>query len=142
MTIEYGSLYKLIESGFGIDQDYNCSEKILYGANLAYNLGLHKGALILASGFGSGMGIESTCGALTAGIMVLSKLFVEDYAHEDERIKILCKEFLDRYRQEMGSINCNELKEKYRTEEQKCYYVILKSAEILDHIIQREIEKA
>ena len=38
-------LKDLIESGFGEKEGYNCAEKILYGANIAYSLGLPKEAL-------------------------------------------------------------------------------------------------
>ena len=56
-------LYDLIMNDFGKEEDYNCAEKILYGANKVYNLGLSKEALKLSAAFGGGMGIESTCGA-------------------------------------------------------------------------------
>lgn len=132
-------LAELIKNDFGEKEDLNCAEKILYGANIAYNLGLDKRALKLAAGFGGGMAIEDKCGALTAGIMVLSILFVEDRAHESDRIKDLTKELFDEYKSEMGSIDCAPLKEKHRTEELKCKNVILKAAELLDRIVTREL---
>ena len=131
----------LIEQGFGIDQDFNCAEKILYGANEAYGLGLDKKALKMAAGFGGGMAVGSVCGALTGSIMVLGNLFVVDKAHESTRSKDLVKELLANYEKEMGSINCEPLKEKYRTEKEKCFYVILKAAETLDAIVERERNK-
>ena len=82
-------LYNLINDGFGEKEDLNCAEKILYGANEAYQLGLDKEALKLSAGFGGGMAIESICGALTASVMVLGRLFVKNNAHESTRIKEL-----------------------------------------------------
>ncbi len=114
-------LKKLIRDGFGIDRDYNCAEKILYGANQVYDLGLSKDALKMASAFGGGMAIGSICGALTASLMVLGRLYVEDRAHESERIKALSKEFFKLYRNEMGCIDCARLKARYRTERRKVY---------------------
>lgn len=132
-------LKKLIEDGFGKDKDLNCAEKILYGSNEVYNLGLDKEALKLAAGFGGGMAVESACGALTGSIMVLSKLFVKDNAHESDKIKKLTTEFLDRYKSEMGNIDCKPLKENYRSPSSGCDKVILKAAENLDYIIRREL---
>ncbi|NMA95218.1 MAG: hypothetical protein GX974_04175 [Clostridiales bacterium] len=129
------SLYKLLESGYGDIEDLNCAEKILYGANKVYNLGLDKNALKLSAGFGGGMGIESVCGALTASIMVLSYLFVENVAHESTRIKNLSRELFDRYEKKMGYIDCTPLKYDYRTEIEGCHWVILEAAKILDEII-------
>ena len=51
-------LHELLKNGFGKDRDFNCAEKMLYGANEAYRLGLSPEALKLAAGFGGGMAIE------------------------------------------------------------------------------------
>lgn len=131
-------LTELIASGFGEKEDLNCAEKILHAANIAYDMQLDKNALRLASGFGGGMGIESTCGALAASVMVLGHLFIKERAHESGRIKELTSEFLDRYRTAMGAIDCSNLKATHRTEQEKCRPVILKAAEILDDIIKHE----
>lgn len=136
-----GLLYTLLAEGFGVHEDYNCAEKILYGSNIAYNFGLSSESLKLSAGFGGGMGIESSCGVLTAGIMVLSHLFVKNVAHEDTVIKERTSEFLNLYEKEMGSLNCNTLKEKYKTEDRKCQDIILKSAQILDNIILKYMER-
>ena len=133
-------LADLIKQGFGDVEDLNCAEKILYGANIAYNLDLNKEALKLAAGFGGGMAIEDKCGALTASIMVLGRLFDNDSAHESSRIKDLTKELFEDYKKEMGTIDCAPLKDKYRTEEFKCRNIIIKAAEVLDRIVKRELE--
>jgi C_GCAxxG_C_C family probable redox protein len=134
-------LYELLKSGYGKEQDFNCAEKILYGANEAYRLGLSNDALKMAAGFGGGMAVEDVCGVLTASTMVLGRLFVKNNAHESARIKELTKELLGSYRQAMGEMDCAPLKAKYRTEEIGCRDVILKAAEILDGIVERELKK-
>lgn len=132
-------LTDLLNEGFGIKEDLNCAETILYGANIAYNLGLEKDALKLAAGFGGGMGIGEMCGALTGSVMVLGEMFVSDRAHESLRIKKLAKEFLNEYEKEMGTFICKQLIPKYATKEHKCRVVILKAGEILDRIVAREL---
>jgi C_GCAxxG_C_C family probable redox protein len=131
-------LADMIKQGFGEKEDFNCAEKILYGANIAYNLGLDKEALKLAAGFGGGMAIEDKCGALTASIMVIGKLVVKERAHESNRIKELTLKLFNEYLNEMGSLDCDRLKESYRTEELKCRNVVFKAAETLDRIIKSE----
>lgn len=128
------SLHSLIKNGFGTTEDFNCAEKILYGANKEYNLGLEKKSLKLSAGFGGGMGIESTCGALTGAVMVLSHLFVKNVAHEGEQIKSITSKYLNRFKDEMSSINCDTLKDLYRSDDNKCNDIILKAAEILDKV--------
>ncbi len=131
-------LKELLEQGFGNDLDLNCAEKIVYGANWAYDLKLSPQALKLAAGFGGGMGVEAVCGTLSGGVMVLSHLYVKRNAHESERIKELESEFISTFQKEMGCIDCCNLKSKYRNETDKCNKVIFKAAEILDKIVLRE----
>ena len=87
-------LKELLEQGFGKDLDLNCAEKIVYGANLAYDLNLSPEAMKLSAGFGGGMGVESECGTISGAVMVLSHLYVKHNAHESVRIKELTSEFL------------------------------------------------
>ncbi|NLA58551.1 MAG: C_GCAxxG_C_C family protein [Firmicutes bacterium] len=130
-------LKDLLERGYGVNEDLNCAERILYGANAVYNLGFDGEDLKVAAGFGGGMAIESVCGALTASTMVLGRMYVKDRAHESELIKDLVRELFDSYTKEMGSIICALLKGKYRTKDMGCHLVIVKAAEILDGIIER-----
>ena len=132
-------LSTLILQGYGEKDDFNCAEKILYGANQVYHLGLDQQALKMSAGFGGGMAIESVCGALTASIMVLGCLFVKKNAHESSKIKDLTQELFTSYGNEMHTINCDTLKAEHRTEDLKCRKVIAKAAEILDKIIEREM---
>lgn len=128
-------LKDLIESGFGEKEGYNCSERILYGANIAYNLGLPKEALKLSAGFGGGMGIQSICGALTASIMVLSHKYVNTVAHESDAYKIMNQKLFNEFLSEMNSIQCTYLKKTYKTEDKGCTDIIVKTAEILDKLM-------
>lgn len=42
------------------------------------------------------------------------------------------------FTKEMGTIDCSDLKAKYRNDEIKCNLVIFKAGEILDRIVERE----
>ncbi|NLZ54434.1 MAG: hypothetical protein GX892_15075 [Thermoanaerobacteraceae bacterium] len=131
-------LINKIEKYYSKEHDLNCAETILYAANDVYKLGLDKNALKMAAGFGGGMGVDSVCGALTGGIMVLSLLFVKDRAHESQRMKTLVKEFLHRYSEKMGDMNCPYLKEKHHNNEVRCLNVIKEAGIILDDIVKIE----
>ena len=131
-------LSELVNSGQMKKKDLNCAETILYGANEVYGLGLDPRALKLAAGFGGGMGIKATCGALTGAVMVLGSIFAREKGHDTPRLKELCAEFLEEYRRQMGSIDCEVLKDRYWTEDRECHGVVLKSAEILERLIAEE----
>ena len=125
----------LMEQGFGSTEDYNCAEKILYGANKIYNLGLTSDALKISSGFGGGMMTENACGAVTASIMVLGLKTTETVAHQSDNLKPIVQEFISEYEKEMNSIICAPLKLSFRTEEKGCSIVIIKAAEVLDRLM-------
>ncbi len=131
-------LKQLIDDGFGKIEDYNCAEKIIYGANIVYDLGLSDDACKLLAGFGGGAGIGHLCGALAGCVAVLSSLYVENNAHESDRIAKLTRELLEEYKQKMSSIDCSALVDLYRKPDTKCDSVISAAAEVLDEIVERE----
>ena len=129
-------LKDLIANDFGEKENFNCAEKILYGANEIYDLGLNNQSLKLSAGFGGGMGIESVCGALTACVMVLSHKYVDNIGRESEHIKPLTQKLFQEFINEMQSIQCTYLKATYKNEETGCKYIILKAADILDRLMK------
>jgi len=131
-------LKNYLVDGFGVKEDLSCSETILYGANDVWNLGIEKDSLKMAAGFSAGLYTDNICGALSAGAMVLSRLYVKERAHESGDNGNLVKELIEEYKTLMGSELCGPLKEKYRTEEEKCRPVIIAAAGVLDSIISRE----
>lgn len=131
-----------LQQGFPGMENLNCAEKILYAANIAYDLGLSAQALKLSAGFGAGMGVEAVCGTVTASCMVLSDQFVARFAHEGDTIKRLTGKLFAAVAAEMGSVECAAIKAKYRTPEDGCKYVIEKTAGILDGIIAEERREA
>lgn len=126
---------------YDVRYNLNCAECILYAANEEYSMGIAPEDLKLAAGFGGGMAVEGTCGALTGAIMVLGRLFVSVKAHESDRIKLLTRELIERTYKKLGTINCRELKARYRDDEKRCTVIINTVSEILDDIVMRENSK-
>jgi C_GCAxxG_C_C family probable redox protein len=139
-------LCELITDWYDNRKEIVCSERIVFAANAVLKLGLSEKALRLSSGFGLGMGIESICGALIGCVMILGYFFPEHQTHEESlkgkrsRIELLAKEFLTQYESNMGSLLCSELRKNYANEEKSCRVIVLKAAEILEHILFRELD--
>lgn len=131
-----------LENEFLYQEDWNCAEHMLIGADRAYGLHLDREAYKLAAAFGGGMAVGDVCGALTGAMMALGALFIKERAHESDKIKLLTTELMERYRGKMGEIDCIPLKERYRTDEIKCRDIILEAAAILDDIVARELPGA
>ena len=123
-----------------LDKDYNCAEAVLLWADERYGLGVAPEDVKLVSGFGGGLGCGENCGALLGAMAALSKAQVRDRGHATPGFREACAGLVDRFRADLGSIRCTELKEKYRRPDVRCLYVVERAAAILDKYMQ-ELEE-
>ena len=119
-----------------LEKDYNCAETVLLWANERYRLRVAPEDVALVSGFGGGLGCGENCGALLGAMAALSKALVQDRAHTTPGFREACAELVDRFRADLGSIECTELKEKYRRPDVRCLCVVERAAAILDEHMQ------
>ncbi|MBR4879283.1 MAG: C-GCAxxG-C-C family protein [Clostridia bacterium] len=110
----------------------NCAQITFLAANDAWELG-KDGNEDMLKGFGGGMIVGITCGAVTGGIAALG------YKYQGAMLREKVKLYINTVREKCGSENCIPLKEKYRTEEEGCKPTMLVIAEILDEIDATEI---
>ncbi len=134
-------LKELIADGFGIDNKYNCAEKIIHGANKAYNLGLDADALRMFAAFGGGMTVGETCGAVCSGLGVISHLFVKDTAVNSTLLRKISQEFITEFENRMGTLNCKELTKKYASDSPKCQSILENTCDIIDQMIVKYAEQ-
>lgn len=123
-----------------LDGNHNCAEAVLLWANDRYGLGLSPEDARLVSGFGGGLGCGENCGALLGAMSALSRCLVTDRAHTTPGFREACAELVDRFRAELGSIQCIELKERYRRPDVRCLYVVERAAAILDEQLKTREE--
>lgn len=128
-------LTKQIQDDYEILMHYNCAERILHAANITYNLGIREADLKLVSGLGTGMNIGTVCGAIVAGTMVLSKIFVKDIAYNSD-IPEIVSVFMNKTKDEYNSLECRYLQEDKGTKKPGCYQIIIKTATILESVIE------
>ena len=119
-----------------LDGNYNCAEAVLLWADERYGLNVAPEDIRLVSGFGGGLGCGENCGALLGAVAALSKVLVQDRAHLTPGFKAACAELVTRFREDLGGIECTELKEKYRRPDVRCLYVVERTAAILDEYMQ------
>ena len=115
-----------------LEKDYNCAETLLLWADERYGLGVAPEDVKLVSGFGGGLGVGENCGALLGAMAALSKATVSERAHGTPGFKEACAGLVDRFRAELGTIECAELKEKYRRPDVRCLLVVERAAAVLD----------
>ncbi len=93
-------------------QGYSCSQAVLSSRCEQYGLD-QKTALTIAAVFGGGMGrTAGTCGAVTGAIAIIGLHAGSDRAGDraaKENTYRIVREFMARFEEEFGSVNCREL---------------------------------
>ena len=111
--------------------DYNCAETLILAGNETYNLGLDEKTAKVMAAFGGGCGCGHICGALAGALGVISALMVTERAHVTPDFGPIRAEFMQKYEEKLGSHMCNDLKPKYRNEENGCLLTCELTAEVL-----------
>jgi len=90
-------------------QGYNCAESVIKAFNEENNLNI---PISIASPFGAGMMVGTTCGAITGALMVLGALKGrEEATTKNESIKY-AKEMMNKVKEKYGTFECIQLKKQ------------------------------
>ncbi len=126
-----------------VDQNYNCAESLIRGANDYYDLKLHDRDMIMLGGYGGGIQTGNTCGAVLAAASVLSMKYIEQKSHESKDIKPVTTEFIRRINARYGSVLCKDIKPQSFDPEHRCRFTVEEACDILESVIaDYEKEKA
>lgn len=90
-------------------EGYNCAESILKAFNEDTGLNI---PISIASPFGAGMAVGSTCGAVTGTLMAVGALKGRNTIEEANTSRTLTKEVITKVKNKYGTIECIELKKK------------------------------
>ena len=122
------------------EQDMNCAESMIRGANEYYGLGLDENAFHTLGGFGGGCCSGRFCGACTGGVATVSNLYIHTRAHAEDKARAHVKDFTEAFIERLGSDICAELKEKYMDyslERSRCHVTVEKAAVLLEEMITK-----
>lgn len=93
------------------ENDCNCSQCILKAAQACLNTAIPNESIKMCAGLGDGFGVSKMCGALIAGVMVLSA------AYEGTELKRARLRLLDGFKSEFSHYDCGQLKTKFDCED-------------------------
>lgn len=133
-----GKLAQMIENGFGAEEHCNCAERILLGANEAYDLGLQPQALRMTAGMGGGLGVGALCGPVNAGVMLLGCMYAKDVGLNSPDMRERAARLIADFKAREGSLDCAVLREGLENPREKCDGMILQVARWLDEEIERD----
>jgi C_GCAxxG_C_C family probable redox protein len=106
-------------------EGYNCAESVLKAFNEDTGLDI---PVAIASPFGGGMTVGSTCGAITGTLMAVGALKGRNTSEEKNNSRTLTKEIITKVKEKYGTLECIELKKKGVT----CDEIIEYTYSILD----------
>ena len=116
--------------------NYNCAEAIIRAGNDYYDLGLLDRDMILLGGFGAGIQTGNTCGAVLAGVSILSMKYIEAKAHESTDIKPVTRMLIQRFNGRYGSVLCKDIKPQSFKPEIRCQNTIETACDIIEEVIE------
>lgn len=90
-------------------QGYNCAESVLKAFNEENGLNI---PVSIASPFGAGMTVGSTCGAVTGALMVLGALKGREEVTAKNESRKCTKEIMNKVKEKYGTFECLQLKKK------------------------------
>jgi len=140
-----------IEKAISLFKDkFNCAQSILSAYCTKYGLDRNT-ALKLATGFGGGMRLGKTCGAVTGAFMVIGLKYgmgINEEIELKEKTYQVIRKFSDRFQEINGSVICRKLLDcDINTPEGKDYYIqnelfekkclkyVKNAAEVLEEIL-------
>ena len=93
-------------------KNHNCTQSVFRSVLEEKDL-LFDEAVLLAAGFGGGIGLEgATCGVVTGGVMAIGILLGQEFNDPDEQKKqayIISRKFLKKFRKKHESTICRDL---------------------------------
>ena len=123
-----------------------CSEAVLRAFNEVYDLGYAEEDYKITTGFAAGMGETGcACGAVTAGVMVISILTGRSRNYQSERLAFTLTNQLHSYfKAKNNSVCCRVLTRKYdwNSAERRiqCESYVMDAALALDSLIQKNLQ--
>ena len=135
----YGNILNMLKDNvpyYYLDKDQNCAETVLHIINDEYHLNLTEDDFLLIGGFGGGCGCGITCGALTASIAALGKLYIKDRAHATEGFMPMCREFVEEFKKSLSSIECSTLKPQNFEEGKRCIKTVNQACDLFENFIK------
>lgn len=128
-------MLKDLLSKYYFEQNYNCAESIIRAGNEYYNLGLHDKDMIMVAAYGAGIQCGNTCGAVLAGVSILSLKYVEVKAHESEDIHAVVVLLMRKFKEKYGSTLCKDIKPQSFKPEYRCQKTIEIACDIIEEVI-------
>lgn len=122
-----------------IEGGYNCSETLIHACNETYGLNINEEDMRLFAGFGAGMFIGSTCGALIGSLAALSKMSCPTKAHDMlDTFRPLVQKHTRNFKEELGALDCAHIKPVHHHPEQRCLYTCLLAGKALEKTLKEE----
>ena len=115
---------------------YNCSETLIRAANEYYHLDLHDEDMKMIAGFGGGMFVGSTCGALVGSVAALSKMVIKTKAHDQlDEIRPYTQKCVRNFKEELHDTECRNIRKTWYDPKLHCVHTVQAAGKALEKTI-------
>lgn len=90
-------------------EGYNCAESIVKAVNYDKDLNI---PVSIATPFGNGMAVASTCGAVTGAMIAVGYIHGREDSEQKNETRGITKEIMNMIKEKYGTVECKALKEK------------------------------
>ncbi len=119
-----------------LDENYNCAEATIRGANDSLGLGLSGEAMKLLSGCGGGMSSGMTCGVLCGCVAALGSMLTEEKGHLSPRLKPGVSGFVKLFAETFGATDCRDLQPVYKRDGIRCAILVEQAQELFNKYVE------
>lgn len=116
----------------------NCAEILLEAASEKYDLNLDDKFIKAVCPFGGGLQTENTCGALLGALAAVGVMYAENKPSSNDKMKEKTIKMVEEFEKEFGSLNCKCIKENHRSETEGCNPVKIRTAKVLEKVINEK----
>lgn len=89
------------------------------------------------SGFGGGMFVGSTCGALIGSVAAVSKKVIQSKAHEEiDTFRPQIQKCVRNFKEKLGGMDCKDIKPIHHDKESRCLKTCLLAGEALEQTMK------
>ena len=119
-----------------LTEETNCAETMFRSTLRSRGVEEPENGCRMMSGFSGGCSSHRLCGAVIGGIAAVSLLVNQGDDESFDQSKELTEAFINRCEARLGTVNCEEIMEKWRTEEERCFRAVLQVAEEMEETLE------
>lgn len=116
--------------------ELNCAEAALLASEEITGRAPADETVRALGAFGGGIGCGELCGAIAGAAAAIGLTYIDTHAHACPKARQAAAAFVNSCKQNLGSLNCAELKPRYFDERLRCSALVEKTLDLLKQTVE------